>query len=162
MSSVSEDGDEKPLREIENELMDLFEYEHPRLVSRLVLNRDKIVWVTRWRKAEEDRDARAAIEREMIAAGHRNVLTELRSREEATATDGTPADHRMKLDLMDLDVPSAAKDGETQNAAREGGLVGGLQPKRLINLENLVFDQGNHLMTNPNVKLPQGSTSTLR
>lgn len=158
LSGVSEDGEEKPLREIENELMDLFEYEHPKLVSKLVLNRDKIVWVTSWRKAEEDRDARAAIEREMIAAGHRSILTELRSREGATATDGASTGPKMKLDLMDLDVPSATRDGATQSAAKEGGLVGGLQPKRLINLENLVFDQGNHLMTNPNVKLPQGST----
>ncbi|KAJ9648356.1 Pre-mRNA-splicing helicase BRR2 [Coniosporium tulheliwenetii] len=158
MSGESEDGEEKALREIENDLMDLFDYEHHELVEKLVLNKDKIVWVTRWRQAAEDQAARAAVEREMIASGHRSILTELRTREAVDDGSGAGPSKKMKLDLMDIDVPSAAKDTTMADGAKEGGLVGGLQPKRLINLENLVFDQGNHLMTNPNVKLPQGST----
>ncbi|KAL2358149.1 DEAD/DEAH box helicase domain-containing protein [Cryomyces antarcticus] len=158
LSGVAEDGEDKPLREIENELMELFDYEHHELVSKLVLNRDKVVWVTRWRRAAEDNDARAAVEREMVADGHRDILNELRSRGEGGATLAQAASKKMKLDLMDLDIPSAPKDAAMADAAKEGVLVGGLQPRRLINLENLVFDQGNHLMTNPNVKLPQGST----
>ncbi|KMU90181.1 ATP-dependent DNA helicase MER3 [Coccidioides immitis H538.4] len=86
MSELSEDGTEKPLREVENDLMDLFDYEHPNLVAKLVVNRDRV-------PKQED-----------------------------------------------------------------AMLMGGLQPRKLINLEDLAFDQGNHLMTNPNVKLPQGST----
>lgn len=153
LSGESDDGEEKPLREIENDLMELFDWENHELVAKLVSNRDKVVWVTRWRRVEEDPNARAAIEREMIAAGHRKILNELRTREEAPA-DG-PASKKMKVDLMDIDVPKAE---EKNDAGKESGLVGGLQPRRLINLENLVFEQGNHLMTNPNVKLPQGST----
>ncbi|KAK5004834.1 Pre-mRNA-splicing helicase BRR2, partial [Cryomyces antarcticus] len=42
LSGVAEDGEDKPLREIENELMELFDYEHHELVSKLVLNRDKV------------------------------------------------------------------------------------------------------------------------
>ncbi|KAK8164432.1 DEAD/DEAH box helicase domain-containing protein [Phyllosticta citrichinensis] len=150
-----EDGmvEEDP-REIENHLMDLFDWDHHDLISKLLNNRDKIVWVTRWRRVEDDHSARAAVEREMIANGHRKILNELKTREEAP-TDA-PTQKKMKLDLMDLDVPKA-EDTKMVDAG-ERGLVGGLQPKRLINLENLVFDQGNHLMTNPNVKLPQGST----
>lgn len=49
---VSTDGEEKPLREIENDLMELFDYEHHELVERLIVNRDKVVWVTRWRRAQ--------------------------------------------------------------------------------------------------------------
>jgi pre-mRNA-splicing helicase BRR2 len=60
---------------------------------------------------------------------------------------------------MDIDVPASYLNGNAKaEHAGDGGLVGGLQPRKLINLENLVFDQGNHLMTNPKVKLPQGST----
>ncbi|EOD51861.1 putative pre-mrna splicing protein [Neofusicoccum parvum UCRNP2] len=153
LSGETEDDEEKPLREIENDLMELFDWEHHELVAKLVLNRDKVVWVTRWRRVEEDPNARGAIEREMIAAGHKKILNELRTREDAAA-DG-PASKKMKVDLMDIDVPKAE---EKADAGKETGLVGGLQPRRLINLENLVFEQGNHLMTNPNVKLPQGST----
>ncbi|KAJ5974321.1 hypothetical protein N7481_011531 [Penicillium waksmanii] len=150
----SEDGSERPLRDVENDLMDLFDYDHPELVAKLVTNRDKVVWVTRWRRVAEDADARNLVESEMVEAGHRAILDEIRGK--AGPDDLAPSSNKMKLDLMDVDVPSAAEP--EQKVAGENGLVGGLQPKRTINLENLVFHQGNHLMTNPNVRLPQGST----
>lgn len=153
LEGEEDDGLEKALREIENDLMELFDYEQAELVNKLVLNRDKIVWVTKWRKVAEDKQARAAVESEMVANGHRNILNELRTRETVADSDG-PEDKKLKVNLMDIDIkvaPEAKPEGD-------GGLVGGLQPKRLLNLDNLVFDQGNHLMTNPNVKLPQGST----
>ena len=156
LAGISEDGEEKPLREIENELMELFDWEHHELVEKLIINQDKIVWVTRWRRAAEDDTARAAVEQEMVAAGHRSILDELEGRNEDEAGAVSKPNKKLKLDLMDIDVPKGPADGATER--KDGALTGGLQPKRLINLENLVFDQGNHLMTNPNVKLPQGST----
>ena len=156
LSGISEDGEEKPLREIENELMELFDWEHHELVEKLIVNQDKIVWVTRWRRAAEDDSARAAVEQEMVAAGHRSILDELEGRNEDEPGAMSKPNKKLKLDLMDIDVPKGPTDGAT--ARKDGALTGGLQPMRLINLENLVFDQGNHLMTNPNVKLPQGST----
>jgi pre-mRNA-splicing helicase BRR2 len=80
MEGVSPDGEEKPLRDIENELMELFDYEHPELVGKFVANRDMIVWVTKWRRVAEDDDARALVEGEMITAGHRSILDEIRPR----------------------------------------------------------------------------------
>ena len=156
MGGQTEDGSERPLRDVENDLMELFDYDHPEIVAKLVTNRDKVVWVTRWRRVAEDADARNLVESQMVEAGHRAILDEIRGK---TARDdlGDRSEKKMKLDLMDVDVPSGAAEDE-KKPATEGGLVGGLQPKRLINLENLVFHQGNHLMTNPNVKLPQGST----
>lgn len=150
----AEDGTERPLRDIENDLMELFDYDHPDMVGKLVTNRDKVVWVTRWRRVAEDADARNAVENQMIEAGHRTILDELHGKVTRDEGLGRP-EKKIKLDLMDVDVPSGPAPEEKP---AEGGLVGGLQPKRLINLENLVFHQGNHLMTNPSVKLPQGST----
>ena len=155
LAGVSADGEARPLREIENDLMELFDYEHHELVEKLVMNRDKVVWVTRWRRAAEDADARADIEREMVSEGYRTILDELQGRDEKDLA--VQKSKKLKLDLMDIDVPSNGTNGVSKDGAKEGSLVSGLQPKRLINLENLVFDQGNHLMTNPNVKLPQGS-----
>ncbi|KAL8940771.1 MAG: hypothetical protein Q9211_002114 [Gyalolechia sp. 1 TL-2023] len=157
LSGVTEDGEERPLREVENDLMELFDYEHHELVEKLVINRDKVVWVTRWRRAAEDEQVRMDVEREMVAQGHREILSELQGQREAEADGETKPGTKIKLDLMDIDVPNAQTGGAEQDK-KEGALVGGLQPKRLISLDNLVFDQGNHLMTNPNVKLPQGST----
>jgi pre-mRNA-splicing helicase BRR2 len=158
MEGVSPDGEEKPLRDIENELMELFDYEHPELVGKFVANRDMIVWVTKWRRVAEDDDARALVEGEMITAGHRSILDEIRGRGAARGDTTARPTKKIRADLMDLDAPSGFSNGATEAKAQPGGLVGGLQPRKLINLENLMFDQGNHLMTNPNVKLPQGST----
>ena len=156
LSGVSEDGEVKPLREIENELMELFDWEHHELVEKLIMNRDKIVWVTRWRRAAEDETATDALERQMVAEGHQSILDELEGKDDDDAEGISKPKKKIKLDLMDIDLPKGSADSAIEK--KEGALLGGLQPKRLINLENLVFDQGNHLMTNPNVKLPQGTT----
>lgn len=154
LGGKGEDGAEKPLRDVENDLMELFDYENPDIVAKLVTNRDKVVWVTRWRRAAEDADARNLVESEMVEAGHHTILDEIRGKTARDDAAGRP-EKKIKLDLMDVDVPSGAAP---EQKAAEGEPTGDLQPKRLINLENLVFHQGNHLMTNPNVKLPQGST----
>ncbi len=158
LAGVSVDGEEKPLREAENDMMELFDYEHHELVERLIMNRDKVFWVTRWRKAAENTELRAIVENEMISNSHHDILNELHGRDEPGAEGSAKPAKKLKLDLMDIDVPSAPLNCMTDKSMKEGPLVGGLQPKKLINLDNLVFDQGNHLMTNPNVKLPQGST----
>ena len=156
LTGTATNGEQKPLREIENDLMELFDYEHHELVQKLVINRDRIVWATRWRRAAEDPESLAEIESAMTSAGYRSMLDELMGRDD-DAINSTSSNKKIKLDLMDIDLPSASTDGAKEKA-KDGALQGGLQPKKLINLENLVFDQGNHLMTNPNVKLPQGST----
>lgn len=150
---AEEGGDERPLREIENDLAELFDYEHHELVHKLIANRDKIVWLTRLARAE-DAEARGVVEREIASEGLRWILDELRG-----VAPGAGSKKR-KLEIkMDIDVPAEYINGGTKNEEKDkDGLVGGLQPRKLINLENLVFDQGNHLMTNPKVKLPEGST----
>ncbi|KAL9103884.1 MAG: hypothetical protein Q9163_001121 [Psora crenata] len=158
LSGLTKEGEEVPLREIENDMMELFDYEHHDLVEKLIMNRGKVFWVTKWRRAAEDPEAQNAVERDMVAHGHRNILDEVRGRYDTGENDTAKPSRKLKMDhLMDIDVPKGLVQ-EAEKPAKDGGLAGGLQPKRLINLENLVFDQGNHLMTNPNVKLPQGST----
>lgn len=151
MSATDEAGEEKPLGQVENDLMELFDYDHHELVGKLVKNRDKIVWVTRWRRVAEDEESRVIVEKEMVNAGHASILKELRGRDEATGKTRM----QVKLDPMQLDAKLEVKDDED---IKKDGLVGGMQPRKTLNLEDLKFDQGNHLMTNQNVRLPQGST----
>jgi pre-mRNA-splicing helicase BRR2 len=147
-----EGGEEKSLREIENDLAELFDYEHHELVHKLITNRDKIVWLTRLARAE-DGEARGVVEREIASEGLRWILDELRG------VASTADSKKIKLEIkMDVDTPAYANGATKSEQAGDGSLVGGLQPRKLINLENLIFDQGNHLMTNPKVKLPEGST----
>ncbi|SPO00855.1 related to ATP dependent RNA helicase [Cephalotrichum gorgonifer] len=145
-------GEEKQLREIENDLMELFDYEHHELVQLLIQNRDKVVWLTKLARAESDED-RAAVEREMASEGLQWILNELHGK------NAEEAKRRKPGIKMDIDVPESVANGAAVKPERpEGELVGGLQPRKLVNLDNLVFDQGNHLMANPTVKLPEGST----
>jgi pre-mRNA-splicing helicase BRR2 len=147
-----EGGEEKQLREIENDLMELFDYEHHELVQKLIENKDKVVWLTKLARAE-DAEQKSALEREMASEGLQWILNELHGKKGDDAK-------KIKMDIkMDIDVPAYIANGAAPKPERpEGQLVGGLQPRKLINLENLIFDQGNHLMTNPKVRLPEGSS----
>ncbi|QIW95898.1 hypothetical protein AMS68_001416 [Peltaster fructicola] len=148
MSGKDEFGEEKPLREVENDLMELFDYENPELVERLVRNRDKIIWTLRWKRVAEDEPARLAVEKDMVNAGQAAVLKEIKGRDEAS-TRGKPS---FKFNITPMQIDAAAEPEEKKEQ-----LVGGLQPRKTLNLEDLKFDQGNHLMTNQNVRLPEGS-----
>ncbi|KAF3762397.1 hypothetical protein M406DRAFT_63315 [Cryphonectria parasitica EP155] len=143
-----EGGDEKQLREIENDLMELFDYEHHEVVQELIANREKVVWLTRLARAE-NAQAREIIEREMASEGLQWILDELRGK--------TGDEKKGKLEIK-MDIDKAEFKEEAKPERPEAHLIGGLQPKKLLNLDNLVFDQGNHLMTNPKVRLPEGST----
>ncbi|PFH60505.1 hypothetical protein XA68_10854 [Ophiocordyceps unilateralis] len=145
-------GEERSLREIENDLMELFDFEHHELVKKLVENREKVYWLTKLARAETA-EQRADVENEIASEGLSWILNELRGEE--VREDG--ATHKVDI-KMDIDVPASMVAEKTKPERAEDYLVGGLKPKRLINLENLVFDQGNHLMTNPKVRLPEGST----
>lgn len=144
-------GEEKQLREIENDLMELFDYDHHEVVQQLIQNREKVVWLTKLARAETIPE-QEAIQREMVAEGLRWILNELHGK------TGGDEPKKLKIDIK-MDIDSAALNGPPPKEEQaEKQLVGGLQPRKLINLENLVFEQGNHLMSNPKVKLPEGTT----
>ena len=145
---------ENNIRQVENDLMELFDYEHFDTVKVLMKNLAKIVWCTKLARAGEASEERTALEKEIVQQGHGGILEELKGKS-AEAEGKAP---KIKADLMDIDISSSAPDGPKKETAIEGGLVGGLQPRKVIDLENLIFEQGNHLMSNASVKLPQGST----
>ncbi|KAI5815505.1 DEAD/DEAH box helicase domain-containing protein [Pyronema omphalodes] len=128
--------------QVENDLMELFDFEHFELVKVLKKNQIKIVWCTKLARAGEGSEEYLAIEKEIRQLGHGSILEELAGRSvESSERKAT----KSKGDVMEIDVTT-------------NGLTGGLQPRKIIDLDNLTFEQGNHLMTNNNVKLPQGST----
>ena len=115
---------------VENELMEIFEFEHFPTVTKLIQNRDAIVWVTRLARAEDEK-AKATIRKEMENAGLGWILTELYGRREKVKDED--------IEMEDVQPTKV------------------MQPLRLIDLDSLVFTQGNHLMTNKKVNLPPGS-----
>ncbi|KAK9466803.1 Sec63 Brl domain-containing protein [Lipomyces arxii] len=125
------------LRQIENDLMELFEFDHFDLVTQLCKNRTRIVWCTRYARAT-DVPSRKIVEEQMVAAGESALLKELvgDTAEIAARATGTVDDDSA------MNIDSAADKR--------------LQP-RLVDLDSLVFEQGSHLFATSKVRLPEGS-----
>lgn len=130
---------ETDLRECENSLMELFDYDKLDVVQTLTKNRDVIVWCTRLARAGDDR---MDVE---VAMREHNVGWILRS----LAGDGG-APH-----ADDLEAAKAHAQRLTSRATLAPGSVAA--PRATIDLEAMAFSEGGHLNTNPKVRLPAGS-----
>lgn len=132
-------GSDSSLRDCENQLMELFEYQSFHTTTKFLKNRDVIVWCTKLMRS--DADERVNVEVAMREKGVGWILRELAGDRQAKA----------QSDAMDVDekveVPKTAtlSPGST------------LQPKRTVDLESMAFSQGGHLMSNKKCKLPEGS-----
>ncbi|GAB7364123.1 hypothetical protein MBLNU230_g4675t1 [Neophaeotheca triangularis] len=151
LGDPDESGKARELRDVENDLMELFDFEHQELVTKLVRNRDKVVWVTRWRQAADDETQREAVEAQMASEGNMDILKKLKGGEKKQDQLRRPT--RSEPMDVDMDAP-AAKEVKSKRS----DFVTGLLPSKNLNLEDLKFDQGGHTMTNQSVRLPHGST----
>lgn len=131
---------EANLRDVENSLMDLFDYEHFQIVKTLTKNRDVIVWCTKLARADESE--RMSVEVAMRERGVGWILKALRGDRTQTAAD----------DAMDVDSKAELpKTGTIAPGASQ------LAPRKTVDLESMIFQQGGHLMSNKKCKLPDGS-----
>ncbi|KAI8610960.1 Sec63 Brl domain-containing protein, partial [Chytriomyces sp. MP71] len=149
----------KSARDVENELMALFDYGSFDLVKIFARNRDAIAWCTRRARAATA-DERHAIEEAMRDAGLEGVLEAL------AAAPTRKAEGRSRRGVvegaMEMDEDGEGADGKSASAARDSGAIKaagltGKVPKNQIDLEEMMFLQGGHLMSNKKVKLPEGS-----
>lgn len=139
---------ESNTRDVENSLMDLFDYDSEKfgMVRILLKNREKIVWCTKL--ARSDESSRLDVEVVMREKGVGWILKELASAAAAVKAeaDGTGTGDDKAAVAEAMAVPKA-------NIAA-GSLV---QPKGTVDLESMVFTQGARLMTNKKCRLPEGS-----
>ncbi|KAN0134228.1 Sec63 Brl domain containing protein [Lactarius tabidus] len=136
-------GSESNLRDCENQLMELFDYQSFDVITKFLKNRDVVVWCTKL--ARSDADERVNVEVAMREKGLGWILRELAGDRQAK----TNADDAMDVD----DQAKSAQVPKTATLA-PGSVV---QPKRTVDLESMAFSQGGHLMSNKTTKLPQGS-----
>ncbi|KAJ7905636.1 putative RNA helicase [Mycena olivaceomarginata] len=141
-------GSESSLRDCENQLMELFEYQSFHITTKFLKNRDVIVWCTKLNRS--DADERVNVEVAMREKGVGWILRELAG--DRQATKAKPSD------AMDVD------DDSKRNVPKTATLAPGstLQPKRTVDLESMAFSQGGHLMSNKKCKLPEGSFKRAR
>ncbi|KAJ3757592.1 putative RNA helicase [Lentinula raphanica] len=147
-----DEKERKSLRDVENELMDLFDYETERfgLVRKFVKNREVIVWCTRLARSGSDEEAgeRKDVEVAMREKGLGWILRELKG-ERKGPTTSLPSGQD---DRMDVDGPDE-KSGKILKGEA------GIDPTKLktIDLSAMAFSQGGHLMSNKKCVLPEGS-----
>ncbi|PCH44659.1 Sec63-domain-containing protein [Wolfiporia cocos MD-104 SS10] len=134
-------GSESNLRDCENQLMELFEYQSFHIITKFLKNRDVIVWCTKLIRS--DADERVNVEVAMREKGLGWILRELAGDRKAKA----------RTDAMDVDEKPRVEIPKTATLA-PGSTV---QPKATVDLEGMAFSQGGHLMSNKKCKLPEGS-----
>ncbi|CAL1708451.1 unnamed protein product [Somion occarium] len=135
-------GSESNLRDCENQLMDLFEYQSFDMITKFLKNRDVIVWCTKLMRS--DADERVNVEVAMREKGLGWIIREL------------AGDRKTKArapEAMDVDEKPLVEVPKTATLA-PGSTV---QPKKMVDLESMAFSQGAHLMSNKKCKLPEGS-----
>jgi pre-mRNA-splicing helicase BRR2 len=132
---------ESNLRDCENELMEIFEYQSFHIITKFLKNRDVIVWCTKLMRS--DADERVNVEVAMRERGLGWILRELAGDRQAIA----------RPDAMEVD--DVAKTTIPKTATLAPGST--VQPKRTVDLEGMAFSQGGHLMSNKKCKLPEGS-----
>ena len=136
-------GSESSLRDCENQLMELFEYQSFHVITKFLKNRDVIVWCTKLMRS--DADERVNVEVAMREKGVGWILRELAGDRQAKKTHD---------DAMDVDVKEATVTVPKTATLAPGSTV---QPKTIVDLESMAFSQGGHLMSNKKCKLPDGS-----
>ncbi|KAF7305029.1 putative ATP dependent RNA helicase [Mycena kentingensis (nom. inval.)] len=141
-------GSESSLRDCENQLIELFDYQSFHITTKFLKNRDVIVWCTKLMRS--DADERVNVEVAMREKGVGWILRELAG--DRKAGKAKPSD------AMDVDEP--AKQEVPKTATLAPGST--LQPKRTVDLESMAFSQGGHLMSNKKCKLPEGSFKRAR
>ncbi|GAN05971.1 pre-mRNA splicing factor [Mucor ambiguus] len=144
------------IRDCENELMGLFDYDKFDLVRILTKNRDLIYWCTRL--ARVDGDDKLAVEKEIE---DRNLGWILRSLSGDRQRRGEALERKGVVDTaMEIDSEGTSTTGRSRGqlpttvTITPGTTVA---PRQIIDLEDLAFEQGSHLMSNKKVKLPDGS-----
>ncbi|KAI0258389.1 Sec63-domain-containing protein [Gloeopeniophorella convolvens] len=136
-------GSESNLRDCENQLMELFDYQSFDVITKFLKNRDVIVWCTKL--ARSDADERVNVEVAMREKGLGWILRELAGDRQAKGRGE---------DAMDVDEPAKAAQVPKTATLAPGSVV---QPRKTVDLESMAFSQGGHLMSNKTTKLPQGS-----
>mmetsp|Transcript_35927 Transcript_35927/g.58074 ORF Transcript_35927/g.58074 Transcript_35927/m.58074 type:complete len:2158 (+) Transcript_35927:72-6545(+) len=154
-------GDAPDDRDCENRLVVLLDYDKFDLIKKLLRNRMKIVYCTRYGQAQTDEEKAAilkAMEGNPALEGVLNAISR---------THGTKADRAKRFeDSMRKETRNLNRMGHEKDAPageKEGGLGGSTETetvkasKTTIDLESLAFTQGGHFMANKKCELPSGS-----
>ncbi|EAL72371.1 DEAD/DEAH box helicase [Dictyostelium discoideum AX4] len=134
------------VRRCEQQLVDLFTIDKLDFLKLIINNKQTILYCTLLAKAENDQE-RKKIEDEMSSNPVTlSILNRLKGNEVTAATTEKTIE---KTESNKKDVEMKQQQQQQQDEIKK--------PKKLLNLEELSFQQGSHLMTNKEFKFPKGS-----
>ncbi|KAJ1920303.1 Pre-mRNA splicing [Mycoemilia scoparia] len=144
------------LRVVENGLVSLFDYEHFDLVKLLTHNRDAIVWCTKLARAS-DEDEATKIRASISGQGLGWILEKL-TKKESTSTSN-PLEAALDKAAASTETAENKQNGEKDFGSRRMDIEDEEDeaPPKVVNLDDLSFTQGGHLMSNTKCRLPEGS-----
>ncbi|CAN1127789.1 DExH-box ATP-dependent RNA helicase DExH12 [Linum perenne] len=146
-------------REVETKLLLHLDFEKFSLIKFLLRNRLKIVWCTRLTRAK-DQEERNHIEEEMLKSGAElaAILQQLR------ATRATAKERQKNVEKSIREEARRLKDDNVGDEKDRTAVVdrdvqsGWVKSQlKLLDLDNIAFEQGGLLMANKKCDLPQGS-----
>ena len=137
-------GSEAELRDLENSLAEMFGYENFDLVALLTKNREVIVWCTKLARSsdQEKQDVEVA----MREKGVGYILRQLRGGAALDSSSGAAGS---------FSASAAQAPAVPTKANIQPGTIAA--PRKVIDIDSLIFTEGSHLMSRKKVKLPEGS-----
>ena len=145
-------------RECENKLVMLLDaYDKFDFIKVLLKNRNKIVYCTLLARAQNDTE-RDAVQEKMAADPELEpILAELNKQSSKLDKDRA-LEERVRREARNIARAGAAgEDGQDMDVAGATDEGGHRAPKAVLDLSNLAFDEGAHLMSNKKCDLPKGS-----
>ena len=145
--------------ECENKLVALLGYERFDLIKLLLNNRFKIFYCTRLGQAQSEKEKSVIVEEMKQTEAGVLVLDELESNNVRKGKDDIS--FAFKKEVASLSKKAKAMQDAQKDLALERVTITDQDfskiPKKLLDLENLTFSAGNHLLSNDKCTLPPGS-----
>lgn len=143
------------VREIENRLVVLLDFDKFDLIKELIRNRLKIVYCTKLSRAQDDEE-RQKIEEEMAANPETAPILDALH---ATRTSARDRQSQMERSIRE----EARKLRQAEAVVRGGtGVAEAVAGRQQVDFDGLAFHQGSHFMSNKSCQLPSGSYRTTK
>eukprot|EP00002_Diphylleia_rotans_P023954 TRINITY_DN471_c0_g2_i6.p1 TRINITY_DN471_c0_g2~~TRINITY_DN471_c0_g2_i6.p1 ORF type:complete len:1922 (+),score=509.87 TRINITY_DN471_c0_g2_i6:33-5798(+) len=141
---------DEDVREMENKLVRLLDFDKFELVKKLMTNRLIVVYCTRLGQAQSESE-RNAIEEEMNAKTEtRDILLDLRGERQTAAERQRTLERNVRKEARNLAKIRETDDTEGETFVGESDN----RQKNVLDLESLEFQQGGHFMSNKKCELP--------
>ncbi|KAG7195644.1 DEIH-box ATPase [Scheffersomyces spartinae] len=147
-------------RNLENELMDFYNYDNFDFIKTCLDNRWRLIYQVRLQECQDNDSELDQIYKELGELKEYDLVDELKGKSKHRATQP-----KRKLPEAEAEAEAKAEADVQGQAGAEAEAEGSFKKRkthhtrepRIVDLNNLVFDQGSHLMTQSKLKLPPGS-----